>query len=326
MIRAQPPYPWQDTLWQHFVSQVRDARVAHATLITGKRGTGLVELAEGMAHYLLCIAPLDDLACGQCRSCQLFASQSHPDYRTLYPEEGKQQIRIDQVRDLQEYIGKTAQMNGRKLILLAPAEAMNESAANALLKNLEEPAGDTVFLLVSHFPRQVKPTIRSRCAKLAAPLPAADTATKWLNDQGVSSAQSLLTQAAGEPLTVLEWNNNGVYAAREELINTLAAYGLGQCSRQQLLQVASKMDIALTLNALLTWLETLITAAHTHALPVFLTPLERTLVDPKIQELYRGIDKLQKRRADLQDGYNLNSDLLLDELLRDWCQAVLAKF
>ncbi len=84
----------------------------------------------------------------QCKSCLLLKAGSHPDNYLLEPEEADKAIKVDQVRDLVSFVVQTAQMGGRKVVLIEPVEAMNINAANALLKSLEEPSGDTVLLLV----------------------------------------------------------------------------------------------------------------------------------------------------------------------------------
>jgi DNA polymerase-3 subunit delta' len=91
----------------------------------------------------------------------LLKAGSHPDNFVLEPEEADKPIKVDQVRELVAFVVQTAQLGGRKVVLIEPVEAMNINASNALLKSLEEPSGDTVLLLVSHQPSRCR---RSRAA------------------------------------------------------------------------------------------------------------------------------------------------------------------
>ncbi|MDP9032838.1 MAG: DNA polymerase III subunit delta', partial [Pseudomonadota bacterium] len=140
-------YPWQDSLWQQLAGR---AQHAHAYLLHGPVGIGKRALAERLMASLLCQRPNGLEACGECKSCMLLKAGSHPDNYLLEPEEADKAIKVDQVRDLVSFVVQTAQMGGRKVVLIEPVESMNINAANALLKSLEEPSGDTVLLLVSH--------------------------------------------------------------------------------------------------------------------------------------------------------------------------------
>ncbi|HCP54240.1 MAG TPA: DNA polymerase III subunit delta', partial [Pseudomonas sp.] len=94
-----------------------------------------------------------------------------------------------------------AQLAGRKVVLVEPGEAMNLNAANALLKSLEEPSGDTVILLISHQPSRLLPTIKSRCVQQACPLPSEAMSLDWLAkalpESSAQQRQQLLYLAAG---------------------------------------------------------------------------------------------------------------------------------
>ena len=137
-------------------------------------------LADNLVALLLCQHPAGGRACGQCKGCQLLAAGTHPDFFLLEPEEPEKPIRVDQVRELVDFVVQTAQLGGRKVVLLEPAEAMNLNSANALLKSLEEPSGDTVLLLISHQPSRLLPTIKSRCVQQACPQPSAEQSRAYL--------------------------------------------------------------------------------------------------------------------------------------------------
>jgi DNA polymerase-3 subunit delta' len=194
-------------------------RLAHALLIHGRDGVGQFELAIAFAQFLLCETPAPDgRACNRCPACTWFGQGNHPDFRLLQPEsmagEGddelpadtkkkSDQIRIEQVRDLQRFLSVGTHRAGFRVIVLHPADAMNVSTQNALLKSLEEPPPETLFLLATSSPHRLLPTIRSRCQNVAMPLPGGNDAAKWLEDQGIDNAASLLALAGGAPLSAL---------------------------------------------------------------------------------------------------------------------------
>ncbi|MBI3939049.1 MAG: DNA polymerase III subunit delta', partial [Betaproteobacteria bacterium] len=144
-------------------------RLPHALLLIGPEGTGKLDFATFLAQSLLCEAPAPGAeACGKCPACGWFAAGNHPDFRLVQPEaleqkaEGEgapdekpssRQIAVEQVRGLSHFIVLSPHRRGLKVILMHPAEALNVNAANALLKNLEEPPAGTLFLLVTHRPR-----------------------------------------------------------------------------------------------------------------------------------------------------------------------------
>jgi DNA polymerase-3 subunit delta' len=186
--------------------------IPHALLLRGAAGIGKREFAQALAQALLCEANGGRrFACGRCPACKWVAQRSHPDFRVLEPddraeqdddEQGERrrasaQIGVDQVRSLGEFVSLSSHRGRAKVIMIEPAEAMNPSAANALLKNLEEPPPGTYFLLVSHRWHQLPATIKSRCRVVPMPLPDRETARTWLAEQGTSNADLALAQAGG---------------------------------------------------------------------------------------------------------------------------------
>ena len=171
----------------------------------------------------------------------------------LEPEKANKSIKVDQVRELVDFVVQTAQLGGRKVILLEPAEAMNINAANALLKSLEEPSGDTVLLLISHQPSRLLPTIKSRCVQQACPFPSEAQSLAWLAQAlpEVSDEQrgELLALAAGSPLMARRLHAQGVLEQR-----ALVVEGVKKLLKQQVSpsQLAESWN-ALPLNLLFDW-------------------------------------------------------------------------
>jgi DNA polymerase-3 subunit delta' len=211
-------FEWQSTAWEKW-TRVR-ARLPHAILIKSGDGWGELEFARSVAQSLLCEKPGPGArACGACQACGWFSLGNHPDFRLMVPESlaaepaeegaepGKkrsEQIRIEQVRELADFLAVGTHRAGLRVILVYPAEAMNPNTQNALLKALEEPPPATVFLLVATQPDRLLPTVRSRCLKFALPVPDPAQVLRWLKEQGVEHADSALAAAGGAPLAALK--------------------------------------------------------------------------------------------------------------------------
>jgi DNA polymerase-3 subunit delta' len=177
-------------------------KLAHALLVAGPAGIGKLPLCQALASLLLCEQPAAGTACGGCRSCDLLTAGTHADLLRVGLEEKSRVIKIDQIRQLIDFVGKTPALGERKVILLGPAETMNINAANALLKCLEEPSASTTLLLYSHQISGLPPTVRSRCQTVAMAVPSREQALEWV--QGISgspeSAGQLLDLCEGRPL------------------------------------------------------------------------------------------------------------------------------
>lgn len=200
------------------------ARLPHALLLRGPAGVGKYRFARRLLAAILC--ELDEFTqrpCGLCRACRLIAADTHPDLHVLAPLEGKQQIGIDQVRNLIERIGLTPQYGGRKAVIVAPAEGMTRAAANTLLKTLEEPPGDALFVLVAHRAGALPATIRSRCQIVDFPVPDVAQARSWLAAElhSQETAETALRLAHGAPLKALRLTADGALAGRGAILENL---------------------------------------------------------------------------------------------------------
>lgn len=226
-------YPWQQNDWERL--QELRKRPPHGLLFKGTKGIGKLDLAVSFAQSLLCEHPDEaGFACGQCPSCHWFEQGSHPDFRLLQPEalsldgeeteSGKKpskQIFVDQIRGLADFCGMSAHQGGRRIVVIHPAEAMNTNAANALLKNLEEPPQGLLFILVSHKPQQLLPTILSRCLSFALPAPDAASASRWLSQQGVKNPAEALAASGFAPLQAVQLGEQLGSEEREKLLRAV---------------------------------------------------------------------------------------------------------
>jgi DNA polymerase-3 subunit delta' len=182
-------------------------------------------MALNFAQSLLCITPTNEgMPCGQCDSCHWFELGTHPDFRLVQPdalsetedsgekEGGKKpsrEISVDQIRALEGFANLSSHQGGYRIVLIHPAESMNNNSANAVLKTLEEPTEKLLFILVTHKPQQLLPTILSRCLSFTVSTPSVEIGTAWLKQQGVANPEKALAQAGFAPLQALHLAEDG---------------------------------------------------------------------------------------------------------------------
>ncbi|MGQ0511593.1 MAG: DNA polymerase III subunit delta' [Betaproteobacteria bacterium] len=237
MIAALQPEAWRRLV-------ALRARLPHALLLHGTQGVGKLALAERFAQLLVCeAAGQGSEPCGACSACRWFLGTNHPDVRYVEPEalgryaaqadedddapaktsKPSTEIKIEQVRALADFVNVGSHRGGRRVAIIHPAEDMNASSANSLLKSLEEPPTGAMFLLVSHRPARLLPTIRSRCVAVPVTLPAQKTSLAWLTAQAVPEPVRWLAFSGGAPRRALEIATGGHAEAIDGLLRALEA-------------------------------------------------------------------------------------------------------
>lgn len=182
-------------------------RVAHAYLFEGEKGTGKNEVSHVFAKSLLCEAPISQYEpCEKCSNCKRISSGNHPDVH--YVEREGLSIKKEQIKSLQEEFAMKSVESNRKIYMIADADKMSVSAANSLLKFLEEPSSDTVAILMTEQVQRILPTILSRCQVLTFTSLSPENVKRKLMEQGLSLQQasviSQITQNLEEGLALNE--------------------------------------------------------------------------------------------------------------------------
>lgn len=320
------PLPWQSELYQNLLTQFQTNRLPHAVLFHGNDGSGGWDLAISLSERLLCRSS-DHYACGQCKSCQLLATGHHPDRLVIQPEEPGKALKVDQIRKINEFSAQTAQQGGIKLILIEPADAMNVNAANALLKVLEEPGGDTYLLLVTERLDAILPTIKSRCRLQRFSKPDRQQALVWLHDRQPEKSEKelsdLLSLAMDSPLTALNLLDGNRLSVRDQLIEGLTLLMKGQASPVELAQQWQKNDPRDIFYWLVLWFSELVRFVGAKGqLPISDQGIAKVLKFSAAKcepvSLFDLCDHILRVRAGLLEQKNLNNQLVLEEVLIRW--------
>ena len=225
-------YPWLKDAW---IAIHNNSKLPHALILKGKGGIGKHDFAMTFAKSYLCQSPLDNyLPCEICSSCHWFP-ESHPDFKYIAPVESeddesykrktirKKNIVIDQIRELSEYLELSAhQEKGKRIVLIEPADALNQAASNALLKILEEPPENTLFILVTSQAQKLIATIRSRCQLLDFRGPSLEEARLFLSGKKITYDESLLSFTGGSPFNAIKELEN---QSERDIITQLLAQG-----------------------------------------------------------------------------------------------------
>ncbi len=224
---------------------IDSGRMHHAWLLHGPPGVGKASFAHIVAARMLAEASASPpLATGfdlddDHPTARLIAAGSHPDLVTLARLENEKtgnlarNITVDQVRALKSVFSGTPSQGDRRVVIVDTIDDMERGAANALLKSLEEPPASTIFLLVSHAPGRLLPTIRSRCRSLAFARLDDDVMTSILvaqapelDDMTRAVVIAVANGAPGAALAVIEADVPGIDAALREIATTGDPYNV----------------------------------------------------------------------------------------------------
>lgn len=237
-------HPWNQQLWQQLT--LEPERSHHALLFAGGPGLGKRVFAEALAAYVL----ID----GNLRHEGLFKAGSHPDFYVIRPEDlvanptdndssafalsnqyalrlipkhsgkPKKDISIDQIRMLAPLLSTHSHIAKNRVVLVDNADSMNTSASNALLKSLEEPPANTLFILVSDRADSLTPTIKSRCSKVLFHAPDAQTTAAWLKANAKMSDEDIASYAPmanNHPLLAVKLQQQGYREVTKTLLQSV---------------------------------------------------------------------------------------------------------
>lgn len=316
-------YPWLEPIWQQIDRYWQQQ--PHAWLLYGHRDIGKRAFAEHLSQALLCESlQASHQPCHHCASCHLFSQHSHPDFLLVTPEETdgisserKQTlIKVETIRSVLDFAHLSAHRGGRRVALIYPAESMNNQAANALLKILEEPPVGMVFILVSHHKDRLLPTIKSRCRQVALLMPDRNQALAYVQQQHREQAKDLLAFHGGAPLFDNQKSHNQL---RNELLPLLSKPRLLALLDYAATFDKQKLALATFLDWFVKWLLDMSLAKQN--MPVMYYPSwQQILAEITIffdsQVLFTLIDKVTTLAP--YGKHSLNVKIQLEDLLIDY--------
>lgn len=308
--------PWHRDAWNRLrLRRERDA-MPHALLLAGPSGLGKRIFLDRLVRSLLCQVPVDGDACGQCRACKLLDAGTHPDRvdigleineRTKKP---RKEIVVGQIRDLSARLAMASQLGGLQVASIDPADGMNASATNALLKTLEEPTSASLLVLVADAPWRLTATIRSRCQRIDFRLPPGEQALPWLEAAGIANAPAALEAAAGNPGLAREWAGQGMLDERHQVQSDLVALAQGRGDVYGVMQRwTGDEDLARRL-----WFAAQMAAMDTRARAIGAAEKLGSHLDE--ESLGRWFERANRARESLRGP--LRPDLVVLELLTQW--------
>jgi len=314
--------PWLEPARAQLVAARQGRRLPHGILFHGLPGVGQSALGLWAAQLALC----EDHAhapCGRCGGCLLFLAGNHPDFHAVELEEDASFIKVDQIRELCGKLAMRSYRGHSKVGLIDPADLMNISANNALLKTLEEPPEDTVLLLVASRIDRLAPTVISRCQKMRIVTPDRPSALAWLSaEEPGTDWPSLLSLAAGAPLQALELASTGAAELAEEMAAALGPARAGSFDPLALADSWSKDRPA----ERLAWLEHLVQAwiRRGSLSDVVNNNRDNALPSPparlNMKAAFGLLDRVREARA-LQEGPT-NTLLVFEDLLVGFAEAL----
>jgi len=238
--------PWLMPLWK----SLDFAHIPNAILLRGQSGIGKFAFSVEFAKALLCENSHAAMRpCNKCEACHWFDTGNHPDFISLVPEthrklllhadydsdemlkkskstreengeasetKEKKNISIEETRNAIENLAIGSHRGGNRVILIYPLEMLRTDSANTLLKSLEEPSANTIFILLADRVDRVLPTIRSRCRLLLAPRPDRTLGLAWLKNQLNSIAGLKMNE--GDLETVYDEQGGAPFSALNSLI------------------------------------------------------------------------------------------------------------
>ena len=233
------------TTADYLKKNIANEKFPHAVIFSGEEGIGKRLAAEICAAALLCENQKDGSPCGVCENCRLVAARSHPDFYVVEPEETKatRNIKIGQIREMQSEAALRPINSARRVIIIDGAELMNNAAANCLLKTIEEPPSQTIFILLTASRSTLLMTIRSRCMTVNFDKIPVEEIRNVLIERGVESseAENLSVIADGSLGRALKLKESGGAQLREQALEIIEKISRKELSSEDIFKQGAQV-------------------------------------------------------------------------------------
>jgi DNA polymerase-3 subunit delta' len=309
--------PWLGEAQQRLLAARAADRFPQSLLILSQPGLGTESLGAWICALALCESPAA-APCGVCGSCVLLRADNHPDFHRVGLLDDAQQIKVDQIRELIEALSLSSYRGRRKTALVENAECLNANGANAFLKTLEEPSGETLLILIARPGHRLPATIASRCVRLPLRPPPREAGLAWLaaRDSAGSRWDAALELAAGAPLMALELPAACVERLETEMRDGLKRLDAGSVDVTVLAEAWARSDLTLKLIWLENWITRRVQAHLAGSVSIQTAEpvrLPAALLKAKMRSLFELLDAAREMRRLASTG--LNQQLALEALL-----------
>ncbi|RKG41055.1 DNA polymerase III subunit delta' C-terminal domain-containing protein [Acinetobacter rongchengensis] len=310
-------YPWQQPVWETLTG--RFPQLGHGLLFYGKKGCGKHAFAQHFLSWVLCLNKTAIGACGECSSCQWLKSDTHPNYVNITTDEDNKKqnakIKIEKIRDLLPFVQQT--VDGWRVIVIEPAEALNTASANALLKTLEEPGERVLIILLADHYLKLPATIRSRLQHFAMDRITPNQSEQYLKQSLPAEMHAkiplLLNLSNDMPLQALSLAQLDWLNRRAEFLQDWQKLVV---QKSMPLQFASKWNKELSFSDFLQMFEYLLSDIICVKLNQVVKnddiDLSRIAEQYSLQNLFLMYEDLQKSKLKVEQ--NVQTNLIIDQL------------
>lgn len=307
--------------WKKLKKAITTGRVAHAYLFQGPGGSGREQAAVLLAACLNCDTPSDQgQPCGQCAACQKIAHGNHPNIHTIAPDGAT--IKLYQFKELKKELSLRRVESGFQVIVIKQAEKMTVQAANSMLKTIEEPPEQTIFILIAENLAAILPTIISRCQKVSFTGLAITQHARILADKAAIKpelARIVLLASGGGAEAAETLLDNGFVEVRQRVLDKMPQ--LQSMKRAQLIFLAEEWSKEFTeeiLQVIMFWQRDLVVWAETESENLLLNQdkiadVKENAADAKALQAAEIVLSAQQAV-----GHNANKRLTLETMLLQW--------
>lgn len=310
-------FPWQNQVWETLTQ--RFPQIGHGLLFYGKNGSGKHQFTQHFVAWLLCLNKQAHAACGECSSCLWLKSDTHPNYvHITTDEDNKKQnakIKIEKIRDLQPFVQQT--VDGWRVIVIEPAEALNIASSNALLKTLEEPGERVILILLADHYLKLPATIRSRLQHYALDRVSLGQSQIYLEKHLPSELHSkiplLMSLSNDMPLQAVALSESAWFSRRQDF---LADWQKVVTQKSMPMQHATKWNKELVFSELISLFEYLLSDIICVKLNqrVKNSDLDFSVIEPQytLEQLFELNTDIQEFKQLVEQ--NVQTNLVVDQL------------